>query len=173
MHCVYHSLFSFNQIDPHNSMGHAIFKGEHLLYLSFLSTTRQDNFLSSLFIQIKCERADLKDSNWISEGRVVENKSDHLVQSPKYAIYVWAVFISLSVKLYTVYFKGAWDLVSNKEMFKRSWGQILSGGSKAMLWHDIKYMWYESRRENYFRRKNISMRGDTENGGRQKRRGIK
>jgi hypothetical protein len=88
-------------------MGHAIFKGEHLLYLSFLSTTRQDNFLSSLFIQIKCERADLKDSNWISEGRVVENKSDHLVQSPKYAIYVWAVFISLSVKLYTVYFKGA------------------------------------------------------------------
>jgi hypothetical protein len=86
---------------------------------------------------------------------------------------VWAVFISLSVKLYTVYFKGAWDLVSNKEMFKRSWGQILSGGSKAMLWHDIKYMWYESRRENYFRRKNISMRGDTENGGRQKRRGIK
>lgn len=70
-------MFSFNQTDPYNSMGYAIFKVEYVFYMSFLSTTWEDNFFVIIVYP-----------NKISEGRVVANKSNHLLQSPKHATYV-------------------------------------------------------------------------------------
>ena len=79
-HGVCVPLFSFNQTDPRHLVGYAVFQRDYLFYMSLLSSMRQDNcFLSSLFIQENFRGADLKDSKWILEGRVVVNESNHLL----------------------------------------------------------------------------------------------